>query len=208
MNKTFWAGFFSLALIFGVSVYFAYRINKPEKTLPVFGPTADDAKAHAISPFSLTSQSGKNITEANVKGRIYVADFFFTTCHGICPRMTNQMQRIAEHYKNNPDLLLLSHTVNPEYDSVPVLAEYARRHGANEKQWIFLTGDKKQIYDLARVSYLVDASEGDGGTEDFVHTQNFALVDKNLHIRGYYDGTDSAEVNKLISDIEILLLEK
>jgi protein SCO1/2 len=197
-----------MALVLGVSVFAAYRINKPSRILPVYGPSADGADAHSISHFSLINQLGQSVTEQNVSGKIYVADFFFTTCHGICPRMNSQMQRVYENFKKNPDVLFLSHTVNPEFDTVPILAEYARRHDADARQWMFLTGDKKQIYDLARNSYLVDASKGNGGPEDFVHTQNFALVDRNRHIRGYYDGTDSLEVNKLIDDIGLLLKEK
>jgi protein SCO1/2 len=208
MSKIFKAGIIAMAVILGISVFAAYNILKPAQTLPVYGPTADNAEAHKVGSFSLTSQSGQKISNETVKGKIYVADFFFTTCHGICPRMSSQMQRVYEHYKGNQSVLFLSHTVNPGYDSVPVLADYAARHGADAKQWLFLTGDKKEIYDLARHSYLVDASEGNGGAEDFVHTQNFALVDRNLHIRGYYDGTDSLDVDKLIGDIGILLREK
>jgi len=207
MNKTFWAGVFTLALILGISVFAAYRLNKPHEVLPVFGPSADGAEAHKIAPFSLTGQLGQTVTQRDVEGKIFVADFFFTTCHGICPKMTSEMKRVYQQYKGNEQIMLLSHTVNPEYDSVPVLADYAARHGADSKQWLFLTGDKKQIYDLARLSYLVDASEGSGGSEDFVHTQNLALVDPDLHIRGYYDGTDSIAVNKLMKDIDILLEE-
>lgn len=208
MSRTFWAGVISLFAIIGTGIYIAYRINKPASVLPVYGPEADHAESHRIAAFSLTSQLGRPVTEKDVKGKIYVADFFFTTCHGICPMMTSQMQRVYDRYKGNKNILFLSHTVNPGYDSVPVMAEYAARHGADPEQWIFLTGDKKAIYDLARNSYLVDASDGTGGNEDFVHTQNFALVDRNLHIRGYYDGTDSIQINRLIGDIELLLKEE
>lgn len=208
MSKTFWIGAFLLAVILGISFYSAYQIIKPVKSLPIYGQNANGAEDHTISNFQLTDQTGRLVTNENVKGKIYVADFFFTTCHGICPKMTTHMQFVYEHYKNNKNILFLSHTVNPEYDSVAVLATYAKKHGAEADQWLFLTGDKKQIYELARKSYLVDASEGNGGKEDFVHTQNFALVDKSQHIRGYYDGTDSLEINKLIEDISILLKEK
>lgn len=207
MSRTFWIGAISLTVVLSVGIYMAYQINKPSKVLPVFGPQADNAESHQVSPFSLIGHNGKTITEKDLDSKIFVADFFFTTCHGICPRMSSQMQRVFEYYKGNKEVMFLSHTVNPGYDSIPVLADYAARHGADPNQWIFLTGDKKQIYELARKSYLVDASEGNGGAEDFVHTQNFALVDRNRHIRGYYDGTDSLEVNKLILDIEILLKE-
>ena len=141
------------------------------------------------------------------KGKIYVADFFFTTCLGICPLMTEGMIRVHKAYLNNPDIMILSHTVDPDHDTPSVLKRYANNRKIDTNKWNFVTGDKKQIYDLARYSYLVDASEGDGGPNDFVHTENFALVDREGRIRGYYDGTDTAEVGKLIRDISLLLAE-
>ena len=117
------------------------------------------------------------------------------------------MERVNEKFKDEPTVMFLSHSVNPEFDTPDILKEYAEHHHADANRWHFVTGDKKQIYDLARQSYLVIATAGDGGPDDFVHTQNFALVDKQKRIRGYYDGTDSTEVNKLIDDITILLKE-
>lgn len=173
-------------------------------TTIVDGKIKIDTILHTVSDFSLTDQTGATITQKNLEGKMYVADFFFTTCTGICPVMNNQLQRVYEKYKDYNGLAFVSHTVDPEGDSVPVMAAYAARHGAQAGHWYFLTGDKKQIYDLARNSYLISATTGDGGAEDFVHSQYFALVDKNKHIRGMYDGTDSIQVNKLIGDIEIL----
>lgn len=193
-----------LAILFAGAVGFAYYLSKPRKSLPYYGQDSETSKQHIISDFNLTDQRGITITRDSLKGKIFVADFFFTTCKTICPVMTTQMQRLNKQYKNDPTVCLVSHTVDPETDTPEVLAAYAKQKGASVFKWYFLTGDKKQIYDLARTSYYVSATKGDGGADDFVHTQNFALVDKTMHIRGYYDGTDSSEINKLIGDIEVL----
>ena len=118
--------------------------------------------------------------------------------------MNTNLERVYKEFKNNPDFLILSHTVDPETDSVPVLMNYARLHGVSDKKWMFLTGDKKKLYELARKGYLLNAEEGNGDAEDFIHTQNFALIDKDKHIRGFYDGTDSLEINRLIGEIKLL----
>ncbi len=180
----------------------------PLRTLPIYGPTNEETKAsHHVSPFSLIDQNGDTITNHTFDGKIYVADFFFTTCRSICPVMSTQMERVAAKYANNPNVLIISHSVNPEYDTPAVLKEYANMHHAVSGKWFFVTGDKKQIYDLARTSYLSIASKGDGGPDDFIHTQNFALVDKEKRLRGYYDGTDSTDVSRLLTDIDLLLQE-
>lgn len=172
------------------------------------GSTTIDTIHHAIQPFSFIDQTGKKITEKDFEGKIYVTDFFFTTCKSICPIMTTQMKRVVKATKNTPQVLFLSHTVYPEHDSVSVLAEYAKKQEADANRWHFVTGNKKELYDMARSSYLLSATVGNGDSTDFVHTQMFALVDKNRHIRGLYSGTDSLEVNKLITDIDILLKTK
>ena len=160
-----------------------------------------------MQDFSFINQEGKTVTQKDFDGSIYVADFFFTTCQTICPIMSTEMEKVAAAFNGNKSVKILSHTVNPEYDSVAVLAEYARLHHADAKQWIFVTGDKKEIYSIARTGYYLNAEQGDGGPEDFIHTQNFALVDKEKHIRGYYDGTHPKEIEQLISDIKLLLQE-
>lgn len=195
-----------------VAFYFIKKNDpKPIRTLPYFGPKTyshtRDTVYHAIPDFEFVNQLGEKVSQEKVKGKIYAADYFFTTCQSICPIMSNQMERVARQFRNNPSVLFLSHTVNPEEDSVPVLKEYADRHHADPQQWLFLTGNKKELYGLARKGYLLNAEEGDGGEDDFIHTQNFALVDKERHIRGYYDGTDSLDMNRLINDIQILLNE-
>jgi len=195
----------------------AYFLIKP-KVLPVFNPSdinpklVDESvqgvtKLHRVGSFSLTNQEGKTITEKNYEGKIYVADFFFVTCPTICPKMTKQMERVVDKFKSNNDILFLSHTVMPEHDSVPVLKEYATKHKINSDKWNLVTGDKKQIYDLARKTYFAAITEGDGGVDDFIHTENFVLIDKEKRIRGFYDGTSENDVDRLINDINTLLSE-
>lgn len=202
--SVFWILAFAL-FILAVS---SCKEEKPLRVLPVYGPVDEETKAnHTVAPFSLTDQNNQQFSSQMLDGKIYVADFFFTTCRSICPKMSNNMQVVYEAYKTNNEVSFVSYTVNPENDTAEVLKEYATKHGVTTNNWIFLTGDKKQIYELARKSYLVDASEGKGDDEDFVHTQNFALVDKKKRIRGYYDGTNEQEIKKLIAEINILLHE-
>ena len=194
-----------------------YFLIKP-KVLPVFNPSdinpklVDESvqgvtKLHRVGSFNLTNQEGKTITEKNYKGKIYVTDFFFVTCPTICPKMTKQMERVVDEFKSNNNILFLSHTVMPEHDSVPVLKEYATKHKINSDKWNLVTGDKKQIYDLARKTYFAAITEGDGGVDDFIHTENFVLIDKEKRIRGFYDGTSENDVDRLINDINTLLNE-
>ena len=136
-----------------------------------------------------------------------MADFFFATCQSICPKMSSQLVHLQSAFKNDKDVLILSHTVNPLHDTVEVLNGYAQSYGAIKNKWHFLTGNKKAIYDLARYSYLVNALEEDGSAEGFLHSELFILVDAQKRIRGFYDGTDSVAVVKLISDITLLKQE-
>lgn len=163
-----------------------------------------DTIFHSIPPFSLVNQNKDTISNLAVMGKVYVADYFFTTCQSICPIMSKQLDRV---YAARPEIMILSHTVDPETDSAEALRKYADKFHADPKRWIFLTGKKTELYELARKGYLLDAREGDGGAEDFIHTQNFALIDKKGRIRGFYDGTDSLSVNELIIDIGFLLQE-
>jgi protein SCO1/2 len=140
-----------------------------------------------------------------VKGCVYVAEYFFTTCQGICPVMNRQMERVQQAFAGERNFKILSHTVNPEYDSVAVMMDYAVAHHALRDKWYMLTGDKKMLYDVARREYYLNTEQGDGGPNDFIHTQNFALLDTLGRIRGYYDGTDSADVDRLIQDAWLLL---
>jgi|SRR4051812_24329534 protein SCO1/2 len=200
----------------GVFIYafFIYDKDKPTRMLPIYGQKEYESKNgktdttfHTIQSFSFTDQDGKTITQDSFKECVYVTDFFFTTCHSICPIMSNQMERVYTKYKGNKEVKFLSHTVDPEIDTVQQLKAYAIKHNADAAQWMFVTGEKKALYDIARKGYLLNAEEGDGGPDDFIHTQNFALVDKDKRIRGFYDGTDSTDMNHLMQDIDLLLAE-
>ena len=202
-------------LIFSAAaVYMFYVILKPVEVLPIYQPAEVNeklvdssvihvAKYHKISDFKLTNQNGKEITQANYKDKIYVADFFFTTCQDICPVMTKNMYQLQEELKNDNEILLLSHTVIPEVDTVEQLKEYAIENKVDDSKWNLVTGDKKQIYELARKSYLA-VEDSNFNEFDMIHTENFMLIDKEKQIRGFYDGTNSEEINRLFKDIEIL----
>ncbi|MCW3104842.1 MAG: photosynthetic protein synthase [Bacteroidetes bacterium] len=167
-----------------------------------------DTIYHSVQPFSFVNQDGKVVTDKDYEGKIYVADYFFTTCKSICPKMATELLRVQEKFEGSKDMVkILSHTVNPENDSVPVLKAYANMIHADTDMWNFVTGDKKQLYDMARNSYLVNAMEGDGGPDDFIHSELLVLVDKEKHIRGIYDGTDIKAVNDLLDDIKVLIAE-
>ena len=208
----------TLLIISIIIISLFYDALKPEKKLRVFQPSdvnvelVDESmqhirKYHTIAPFQLINQNGDTITEKNYEGKIYIADFFFTTCPTICPIMTDNMADIQEEIKNDPDVMLLSHSVTPVIDSVAQLKKYALEKGVIDKKWNLVTGDKKQIYKLARKSYLAVKNDGDGGPFDMIHTENFILVDKEKRIRGFYDGTNPEEIEKLMGDLEILKQE-
>lgn len=169
-------------------------------------------QGHSIGQFSFQNQDGKWIGLNDVKGKVFVAEYFFTTCQTICPKMNDQMQRLQEAFKTETDFSILSFTVNPEVDTVEQLKRYANEHHAMAGKWHFLTGQKDQLYKVARkYFFLLKQSEvenqGDVGT-DFIHTNNFVLIDKEQRIRGYYDGTNQQEVDKLIQDAKLILTEK
>lgn len=164
-------------------------------------------KYHTIANFSLINQNGKIVTQRDFSNKIYIADFFFTTCQGMCPVMTNNMANIQKEIINDNDVLLLSHSVTPKIDSVEQLKRYAISKGVIDKKWHLVTGDKKQIYNLARKSYLAVKNSGDGGPYDMIHTENFMLIDKKKQIRGIYDGTSPEEIKRLINEISHLKKE-
>ena len=206
-------------LLASVGVYLSYLILKDKEKLPIYNPSEISPKLvdysmrwirknHKISDFRLINQNNETITNDNFKSKIYVADFFFTTCPTICKEMTKHFKYLQKVFRDDDELMFLSHTVFPENDSVPVLKAYALEHNVNDAKWHLATGDKRHIYELARKSYfaVVDGG-GDGGEYDFIHTENFILVDKKRQIRGYYDGTNMEEIRKLVRDIEILKRE-
>ena len=196
-------------------MYLIYNALQPKKRLPIYQPNMVNAelvdstlqhvkKYHRIVDFSLLNQNGDTITQENYRDKIYVADFFFTTCPTICPIMTANLVEVQAALANDSEVLLLSHSVTPEIDSVAQLKKYAIEKGVNDAKENLITGDKKQIYELARKSYLAVQEDGDGGPFDMIHTENFILVDKQRRIRGFYDGTKEEEMDRLLSDIEIL----
>ena len=160
-----------------------------------------------VRPFSFTNQDGQKVTEKDIAGKVFVAEYFFTTCKGICPRMNNNMKLVYEALKNENDFLILSHTCDPETDSVPVMKKYADSMGVNTSKWFFLTGRKDSLYNMARVSYTIDdpANNLKSIDDDFLHTQFWALVDRNGDVRKIYDGLKQTEVKELIADAQKLL---
>jgi protein SCO1/2 len=204
--------------ILGVGWYEAYYNPKPPKILETFGNQSIDTLdaagkpttktiIHKVPDFQFIDQDGNILNQETTEGKTYVADFFFTTCESICPVMSKEIMKLTKVLKEDKSVMFISHTVDPETDSIPQLKSYAMAHQAESWQWRFVTGSKKDLYDMARNGYYVTATEGDGGEDDFVHTQNFVLVDKYRQIRGYYDGTDSLEMGKLLKDIALLKAE-
>jgi protein SCO1/2 len=167
-----------------------------------------DTIYHSVPSFKFVNQNGDTITNKYYDGKIVVVDYFFTTCQSICPKMAVELLRVQDKFAYTKGLVqILSHTVNPENDSVPVLKAYSEMVHADNSMWNFVTGDKKQLYDLARNGYLVNAMQGDGDADDFIHSELFVLVDKEKHIRGIYDGTNIKAVNELLDDIKVLIAE-
>jgi len=210
------------AIVFGIIsiiiISIFYNILKVDKPLPIYQPAMVNSELvdstiqhqinyHKIADFSLTNQNGKTITQADYKDKIYVADFFFTTCQTICPIMTDNMEKIQKEIMNDDEVMLLSHSVTPDIDTVEQLKKYAIKKGVNDKKWNLVTGDKGEIYRLARKSYL--AVKDDGMPDDYgmVHTENFMLIDKKGQIRGYYDGTKTEDITTLLNDIKKLKKE-
>jgi protein SCO1/2 len=211
--------FFGVLLVFSsITVYLFYTALKPNKSLPIFNPADVNpelvdstvqyiSKYHTIADFSFVNQNGKTITQKDYEGKVFVADFFFTTCGSICPKMTTNLAEVQKAVLNNPKVMLLSHTVFPETDSVPVLKAYALKNGVIDSKWNLVTGDKKKIYTMARKSYLAVKLGKPEELYDMVHTENFVLVDTKKRVRGFYDGTKKEDMKRLIEDINFLCTE-
>ena len=210
--KNFGIFFSILSVIIIVIIYNVLNVKKP---LPIYQPAmvSDELvdstiqyqkKYHKIADFSLLNQNGETITQETYKDKIYVADFFFTTCQTICPIMTDHMYQIQKEIINDNAVMLLSHSVTPKIDSVAQLKKYAKEKGVIARKWNLVTGDKKQIYELARKSYLAVKTDGNGDEYDMIHTENFMLIDKKRQIRGFYDGTKREDIDRLLTDIETL----
>ncbi|MBT8262191.1 MAG: SCO family protein [Bacteroidia bacterium] len=208
--------FFGIVLLVlsAIIITIMYQALDPKEVLPVYQPNRVSAelvdstvqyvkKYHTITNFSLTNQNGKTVTQKDYEDKIYVADFFFTTCQTICPIMTDHMVAIQKELQNDNEVMLLSHSVTPEIDSVAQLKKYALEKGVNDNKWNLVTGNKKEIYDLARKSYLA-AKDVPYSEYDLIHTENFVLVDKKKRIRGFYDGTNPEDIEKLLDDIKVL----
>lgn len=171
------------------------------------GVEAKDTIYHTIPDFSFVNQYNETITQKTTQNKIYVADFFFATCQSICPQMSSRLVNVQKAFAKDNEILILSHTVNPLHDTVEILKGYAQSYGAEKNKWHFLTGNKKEIYAIAKDGYLINALEDDGTPEGFLHSELFLLIDKQKRIRGMYDGTDSVAVAKLIADIKLLKQE-
>ena len=208
--------FFGVLLVFSaVTIFLFYSALKPTKSLPIYNPSDVNpelvdttvqyiSKYHTISDFSFTNQNGKSITQKDYEGKIYVADFFFTTCKSICPKMTTNLVEVQKAFLDNSKVKLLSFSVMPDIDSVSVLKEYAKINSVIDSKWNLVTGDKKAIYAMARKSYLAVKQGKPEELYDMVHTENFVLVDSKRRIRGFYDGTKKEEIQRLIEDINWL----
>jgi len=201
-KKLLFYGLFFVLLFAG----FMFALNK---VIPGYS----DVKMPVLSnvqPFSFISQDGKQVTENDIRGKVCVVEYFFTTCKGICPKMNRNMKSIYEKFKNEQDFLILSHTVDPETDSVARMKQYADSMGADSNKWLFLTGRKDGLYSAARLSYLLDDPKNNNEKmeEQFIHTQFFALVDKNSSVRRIYDGLKQDELKELMKDIDKLLIEQ
>jgi protein SCO1 len=211
--------------LFFIGLAFAIACNEPATTeneisgaggierLMIYYPKdSTDASGnkvyHTIPPTTLVTQDGKPFETSSFRGKIVVTDFFFASCGGICPVMTSQLTRVQQAFRGNKELALVSYTVDPERDSAAALQGYAQRFNADTAQWKFVTGPKKSLYDLARYGYYLPVEPGNGDSEDFIHSDQFVLLDRHSRIRGYYLGTDSAAVDSLIVDIRTLQNEK
>lgn len=217
--KKFRLFFWVMGVLSVIIVSLFYSALKPKKSLKIFNPADVNpelvdstvqyiSKYHTIADFSFTNQNGKTITQKEYEGKIYVADFFFTTCGSICPKMTTNLVAVQKEFLNNPKVMLLSHSVLPDTDDVAKLKEYAIKNGVNDTKWNLVTGDKKAIYIMARKSYLAVKLGNPKELYDMVHTENFVLVDEKKRVRGFYDGTNSDEIKRLIADIHFLCGEE
>lgn len=198
-------------ILFCIATISIISCDNSSRKLPIMGErdfVNGNSVYHTIPDFSFVNQDSSIITNKTYEGKIYVADFFFTTCPTICPVMKKQMLRVYEKYKENPKVGILSHTIDPRHDSVKVLKEYATRLGINGKMWNFVTGEKSKIYEIGEKSYYVTAGEDSTAAGGIIHSGAFILVDTKRRVRGVYDGTKETDVTKLMKDMEVLLNEK
>src|SRR5689334_3852854 len=206
--------FFTSLIVIPFTVFGVMRwINNNYTSLPYYGGNEsqkgnDKAENFSVPSFSFTNQDNQSLTSEFVKDKIWVADYFFTKCTSICPKLTTHLQKVEDAFKQDYGVKIISFTVDPDRDSPDVLKTYAAAYHANSSQWQFVTGEKKDLYAFARKGLFIIATDGDGGPDDFIHSEKLVLIDKNQHIRGYYDGTSDNEVDQLIKDITRLKREK
>ncbi len=204
----------TLVFFYTLALFVSCNQNQ-DRPLPIYNPAnfnpelvdknlQNKSDNHTVADFKLTNQNGKTITQDDYNDKIYVTDFFFTRCKTICPIMTDNMAKIQKEFLNDDDIMLLSLSVTPDIDSIPTLRKYADDKGVIDAKWNVTTGNKKHIYELARKSYFAVVEQGDGGLQDFIHTPNFILIDKQKQIRGIYDGTNDDDVKRIIEDIKTL----
>jgi protein SCO1/2 len=209
----------AFAIFSAITLTLFYRALDPGKSLPIYHPAMVNPELvdstmqhvsnyHKVADFAFVNQNGVAVTQKDYEGKVYVADFFFTTCGTICPIMTSNMTVIQDAIKGNPDVKLLSHTVMPEVDDVPKLKQYAIDHKVIDDKWNLVTGDKREIYKMARKSYLAVKMGKPSELYDMVHTENFVLVDQQRQVRGFYDGTNPEDIQRLIADINWLTEKK
>ncbi|WP_298711175.1 SCO family protein [Chitinophaga sp.] len=188
-----------------------FLIAERVDTIVKDGKTSYDTVFHQVQDFTLTNQLGEQVSLSQLDGKILVVNFFFTSCPTICPTLIKNLKRVQDSYinaKNDTLIQILSLSVDPVRDSVPVLKHYADTRNIDPRNWWLLTGEKKAIYDLARYEFFVNALEGNGGPDDFIHTEKFVVIDKNRFIRGYYNGMDTSDVRRMVNDIAILHIAK
>ena len=201
--------------LYALCILITFSCQQEKKPLPIYNPAnfnpvlvdkslQNKSENHTVSDFNLINQNGETITQEDYKNKIYITAFFFTRCGTICPIMTDNMAKIQKEFLNDSDIMLLSLSVTPQMDSIPILREYANNKGVIDKKWNITTGNKKHIYELARKSYFAVEVRGDGGLQDFIHSSNFILVDKKKQIRGIYDGTNDDDIKQIIEDIKTL----
>jgi len=210
----------SLTLLFPIAIFMFIKLfGKNEYRLPVLDvveiynpksvncPDREVDGAHRIAPFSLLSHTGETFSSENLDGKIVITDFFFTRCPDICISMTSELQRVQEKLKEYSDVQIVSYTVNPEYDTPEVLTKYAQNYGVSLSNWTFLTGDKEQIYELARCSYFIAVKPAETSEFDFIHSDKLVLIDKQKRVRGYYSGTSREDVDRLITEVMLVAQE-
>jgi protein SCO1/2 len=208
----------SFAAFFITCVFIGYAIMGNDNRLPIYSPSEinrelvdeslwEVAGGHTVSDFDLTSQLGEPITAATFEGKVYVVSFFFASCASICPKMSKSLGHVQERFLENDDVMILSHSVLPDHDTVEVLAKYGERFKVNSDKWLLATGSQDSIFKLARKSYFAVIKGEQGAESGFIHTENFVLIDKEKRIRGYYNGIAKTEVDQMMDDIDRLLLE-